>query len=278
VEAALDQGLGTLTLYAFSADNWRRPAEEVRVLMSVFDGYLQSEVDRCVTHGIRLSVIGRRDRLPPSLRRRIEVVEAATIGGCALHLRLAIDYSGREAIWLAAERLICTGHRSREEFVSRIGSGRGATDDVPDVDLVIRTGGEQRLSDFLLWEAAYAELVFLSVPWPEFTAADLAGALAEFSRRERRFGGIGPGEAKGSRLLTVEGFATSPVAGLPESLPEGSDDSPGLAASLARALLSSGACCVDPPPSSPPQSLRSGASESSSIQTSPVSTAWRHGR
>ena len=190
VGAALDQGIGTLTLYAFSADNWRRPAHEVRALMSVFDGYLQSEVDRCVAHGIRLSVVGRRDRLPPALRRRVEVVEAATVGGRVLHLRLAIDYSGREAIWLAAERLICTGHRSREEFVSRIGSGRGAADEVPDVDLVIRTGGEQRLSDFLLWEAAYAELVFLSVPWPEFTAADLAGALAEFSRRERRFGGL----------------------------------------------------------------------------------------
>jgi len=156
----------------------------------VFDAYLRSELDRAVAHGIRLSVIGRRDRLPPPLRRRVEVVEAATSEGRALHVRLAIDYSAREAIWLAAERLICTGHRSREEFISRIASGRGAAEEVPDVDLLIRTGGEQRLSDFLLWEAAYAELIFLTVPWPDFTATHLEAALAEFARRERRFGGV----------------------------------------------------------------------------------------
>jgi len=192
VEAAMTLPIGTLTLYAFSADNWRRPAAEIRVLMTVFDDYLQTEVDRCLQHDIRLSIIGRRDRLPPRLRRRIELVEDATRDGRALHLRLAIDYSAREALWLAAERLICTGHRSREEFVSRIASGRGASDTVPDVDLLIRTGGEQRLSDFLLWEAAYAELVFLKVAWPDFTAAHLRDALDEFARRERRFGGISP--------------------------------------------------------------------------------------
>jgi undecaprenyl diphosphate synthase len=190
VEAAVERGLETLTLYAFSADNWRRPRTETMGLMALFDEYLRLEVDRCVAHGIRLSVIGRRDRLPPSLRRQVQSAEDATAEGRGLHLRLAIDYSARDAIWCAAERLIDAGRRSREEFAARVRSGRGEIADVPDVDLLIRTGGEQRLSDFLLWESAYAELCFLDVAWPDFSATHLAHALDTFSRRERRFGGI----------------------------------------------------------------------------------------
>ena len=181
--------VGTLTLYAFSADNWARPAAEVDALLSLFERYLRDEADRCVEHGIRLSVIGRRDRLPPRLRRTVEAAEAATAAGRALHLRLAIDYSGREAIWrAAASRRSDEG--SREAFAARIASGRGDAASGPDVDLLIRTGGEQRLSDFLLWESAYAELWFTATAWPDFTGAHLTGAVADFWRRERRFGGL----------------------------------------------------------------------------------------
>jgi len=190
VEAAPTLGITTLSLYAFSADNWRRPRAEILGLFALFDQYLAEQADRCVERGIRLSLIGRRDRLPPSLRRRAEAVEQSTAYGRTLHLRLAIDYSAREAIWLAAERMWRAGHGSREELAARVRSGSGEVVDVPDVDLLIRSGGEQRLSDFLLWESAYAELWFTDVPWPEFSTEDLQRALAEFAGRERRFGAL----------------------------------------------------------------------------------------
>jgi undecaprenyl diphosphate synthase len=190
VETAVSLGIGTLTLYAFSADNWARPASEVRTLLSLFKDYLQSETDRCVAHGVRLSVIGRRDRLPPLLRHTIGAVERSTAAGRALHVRLAIDYSGRDAIWRAALCGAQEGRWSRDAFAARIGSGRGEVTDVPDVDLVIRTGGEQRLSDFLLWESAYAELLFTPTAWPDFTGAHLADALDDFAGRTRRFGAV----------------------------------------------------------------------------------------
>ncbi|MEO7190733.1 MAG: polyprenyl diphosphate synthase [Vicinamibacterales bacterium] len=188
--AARTPAIEVLTLYAFSADNWRRPRAETLTLMQLFEEYLREEGARCAQNGIRLSVIGRRDRVPPSLCRRIAAVEEATAQGSALHLRLAIDYSARDALWLAAERMMTTGSRSREEFARRVGSGRGVAVDVPGVDLLIRTGGEQRLSDFLLWEAAYAELCFLDVAWPDFTDVHLADALLAFAQRDRRFGGL----------------------------------------------------------------------------------------
>jgi undecaprenyl diphosphate synthase len=190
VEAAVSLGIGTLTLYAFSSDNWSRPASEVRALLSLFGDYLRSETARCVEHGIRLSVVGRRDRLPPPLRHAIDAVERATAAGRTLHLRLAIDYSGRDAIWRAASCGARDGRWSREAFAARVGSGRGEVTDVPDVDLVIRTGGEQRLSDFLLWESAYAELLFTPTAWPDFTGAHLADAMDDFARRVRRFGAV----------------------------------------------------------------------------------------
>jgi len=190
VEAAPALGVTTLSLYAFSADNWRRPRAEILGLFALFDQYLSEQADRCVERGIRLSLVGRRDRLPPSLRRRAEAVERSTAYGRTLHLRLAIDYSAREAIWLAAERMLRAGHGSREEFSARLRSGSGEAVDVPDVDLLIRSGGEQRLSDFMLWETAYAELWFTDVPWPEFSPDHLAQAMADFASRERRFGGL----------------------------------------------------------------------------------------
>ena len=188
IDAAARAGLGTLTLYAFSADNWRRPGAEVRALFALFDRYLRQEIPRLVQHGVRLSVIGRRDRIAPSLCRAIHDAETATAGGTALHVRLAVDYSARDAIWHAVEATLRGDGATREAFAARVASGRGVPTATPDVDLVIRTGGEQRLSDFLLWESAYAELWFTPVAWPDFTDAHLSEALAAFNRRERRFG------------------------------------------------------------------------------------------
>jgi undecaprenyl diphosphate synthase len=164
VAAAPDLGITALTLYAFSADNWKRPAGEVAILMRLFARYLHAEVAPLAERGVRLTLIGRRDRLPAPLVSAIERAQDATAGGTRLDLRLAVDYSARAAI--------------REGAV------------VPDVDLLIRTGGEQRLSDFLLWECAYAELWFTDRMWPDFSAADLACATADFQTRERRFGAL----------------------------------------------------------------------------------------
>jgi len=182
VEAARAMGLRLLTLYAFSSDNWHRPRPEVNALFGLLSAYLADEAERLAERGIRLTVIGRRDRLPATLAAEIEAAEAATAAGRDLHLRIAVDYSSREAIARAARRLPPRSPAPSEDLGRILGT--------PDVDLLIRTGGEQRLSDFLLWEAAYAELVFLRVPWPDFARADLAAALAEFARRRRRFGRI----------------------------------------------------------------------------------------
>jgi len=178
VEAAPAGGVSTLTLFAFSSDNWRRPPAEVGALMGLLEWYLDHETARCVENGVRMEVIGRRDRLDPALGRDIAAAERATAGGSRLRLRLAIDYSARDAILAAARSL---REFSREALEAAIG---------PPVDLLIRTGGERRLSDFLLWECAYAELVFSRTMWPDFGPADLSAAVEEFHRRERRFGGI----------------------------------------------------------------------------------------
>ncbi len=180
VEAAPEAGIGILTLFAFSADNWRRPAEEVDALMRLLAAYLESETARCVETGVRLEAIGRRDRLAPALAAAIARTETATAGGRRLNLRVALDYSGRAAI-LAAARA------ARDLSFDALAGALG-----PPVDLLIRTGGERRLSDFLLWECAYAELVFTRTMWPDFGPADLAAAVREFRARERRFGGVPP--------------------------------------------------------------------------------------
>jgi undecaprenyl diphosphate synthase len=164
VAAAPDLGITALTAYAFSADNWKRPAGEIAILMRLFARYLHGEVAPLARQGVRLTVIGRRDRLPAPLVSAIAAAEQTTAGGTRLELRLAVDYSARAAI--RADALL------------------------PDVDLLIRTGGEQRLSDFLLWESAYAELWFTDRMWPDFSAADLAAAVADFQSRERRFGAL----------------------------------------------------------------------------------------
>jgi len=194
VESAPDCGIGTLTLYAFSADNWRRPSREVALLMRLFRRYLHSEVARCVQNGVRMKIIGRRDRIPAELKRAIVNAEHATRDGRTLDLRIAVDYSARDAILRAARNLSQNGKPTLEadrcEFarlLSQVDHGIGES---RDVDLLIRTGGEQRLSDFLLWECAYAELYFTRRMWPEFGPTDLAEAVEEFRRRERRFGAV----------------------------------------------------------------------------------------
>ena len=192
VEAAPGLGVGTLTLYAFSSDNWRRPATEVSHLMGLFSRHLRTESKRLQANGVRLSVIGRRDRLKPSLRRRIEEVENATRDGLELHLRLAIDYSARDGLMRAASRLAGGAPLSRDVFARALAEAIHAPSGTPDVDLLIRTAGEQRLSDFLLWEAAYAELLFTDVHWPDFGGGDLADAVRSYGLRERRFGGLLP--------------------------------------------------------------------------------------
>ena len=187
VEAAPDLGIGTLTLYAFSADNWKRPAAEVETLMDLFLRYLEQETADCVKNRIRVSVIGRRDRLSLSLCMAIEQIENATVHGDRLHLRIAVDYSSRQSILDAAAKARCEPAVSRRAFDRLLA---GADERSAKVDLLVRTGGEQRLSDFLLWECAYAELYFIPVMWPEFTGADLKRAVENYHQRERRFGGL----------------------------------------------------------------------------------------
>jgi undecaprenyl diphosphate synthase len=186
VEAARRLQIQALTLYAFSSDNWQRPESEVAALMALFRRYLAAETERCVENGIRLSVVGRRDRLGGTLRRAIEASEEATADCRDMHLRVAVDYSARDLILDAASRI--RGKFTRENFSEAMAVAAHAPGGVPDVDLLIRTGGEQRLSDFLLWECAYAELVFTPRMWPEFSERDLEAAITEYQRRERRFG------------------------------------------------------------------------------------------
>jgi undecaprenyl diphosphate synthase len=185
VEAAPSAGIDLLTLYAFSADNWNRPQYEVTALMTLLERFLATETARCVASGVRLNVIGRRDRLPAALVRLIESAEAATAGGQQLRLRLAIDYSSREAI----ARATCDQCPERS-FRQRLSMAVHADSTIEDVDLLIRTGREKRLSDFLLFEAAYAELHFSDRLWPDYDASDLASALSDYRTRERRFGAI----------------------------------------------------------------------------------------
>jgi undecaprenyl diphosphate synthase len=193
VEAAARQGVSVLTLYAFSSDNWGRPREEVDTLLSLFEKSLRVETRRCLGNGIRLRVIGRRDRLPRSLQRAIASAEAATEIGTRMLLRIAVDYSARDAI-VSASALVGAALAGREGFAAALARAIHEGE-ARDVDLVIRTGGEHRLSDFLLWESAYAELYFTDRMWPEFDADDLAEALAWFRGRNRRFGMI-PEEAR----------------------------------------------------------------------------------
>jgi undecaprenyl diphosphate synthase len=190
VEHSRRIGVEFLTLYAFSSDNWNRPDDEVSALMSLFRRNLASETPRCIENDIRLSVVGRRDRLSPELCRAIEASERATSECDSMRLRLAVDYSSRDTLVRAAQLLRVSGDATREDFAEAMARVSHDPGGVPDVDLLVRTGGEQRLSDFLLWECAYAELVFSRRMWPEFATSDLDAAIEEFRARDRRFGGL----------------------------------------------------------------------------------------
>jgi undecaprenyl diphosphate synthase len=192
VEHAPDLEITRLTLYAFSSDNWSRPAPEVQSIFWLMRAYLRLETERLRQRGARLQVIGRRDRLPKLLLREIEQAELATAEGRRLHLRVAVDYSSRDAIARATAQVYAAGSPDppRSADVLRPMLAEALTAECGDVDLLIRTGGEKRLSDFLLWESAYAELLFIDRMWPDFNATDLDTALGEFRRRERRFGSV----------------------------------------------------------------------------------------
>ena len=190
VEAAPPLGISTLTLYAFSADNWQRPRAEVAALMNLLETYLRRERARCVENGVRVNVIGRRDRLEPRVVRAIERAETDTANARKLHLRLAVDYSARHAIVEAASCFSSDAPPSVEQFSTELNRTLHSIPAAPDVDLLIRTSGERRLSDFLLWESAYAEFVFAECLWPDFSGEDLARAVEEFHRRDRRFGRV----------------------------------------------------------------------------------------
>ncbi|MFI4934543.1 MAG: polyprenyl diphosphate synthase [Caulobacterales bacterium] len=192
-QAAPDLGVATLTLFAFSCANWRRPSEEVEALMGLLRGYLKSEARRLVESGARLTMLGRRDRLPKELVAEIGRIEAASASGRRLNVRIALDYSSREAIAQAATSLGPAG--SIDDLARMIAGAPHDDAGVGAVDLMIRTGGEKRLSDFLLWECAYAELWFTDKMWPDFGAEDLARAIDDFHQRERTFGAVPVGVA-----------------------------------------------------------------------------------
>jgi undecaprenyl diphosphate synthase len=188
VHAAANLGVGYLTLFAFSSDNWERPAGEVDALLGLVRQFLLDQVPQWVMQGTRLRVIGRRDRLPRMLRAVIESVEEATSEGAGMQLRIAVDYSAQEEILRAATRFYTTLEISKEAFGHMLARVSHAGENFPSVDLLIRTGGEQRLSDFLLWECAYAEMIFSKKLWPDFGEADLGAAIREYHTRTRRYG------------------------------------------------------------------------------------------
>jgi len=194
VERALDLGIARLTLYAFSSDNWRRPDAEVQSIFWLLRVYLRLEAERLRKRGARLQVIGRRDRLQKEVVSEIMRAEAVTETGCNLNLYVAIDYSSRDAITRAAVAAAASSSSTESPSPDSLRALLADTFDEQggDIDLLIRTGGEKRLSDFMLWESAYAELLFTDRMWPEFDEQDLDAAWQEFHRRERRFGGASP--------------------------------------------------------------------------------------
>jgi undecaprenyl diphosphate synthase len=190
VEAAVRQGVATLTLYAFSAANWARPQSEVSALFTLLRRYLLSQTRRCMEQSVRINIIGRRDRLDPVLLRSIERAEASTADCNRMHLRIAVDYSAQHSLLQAASRLAPGDAGDTQRFAEHLAAVDHSIRPLSPVDLLIRTGGEKRLSDFLLWECAYAELHFVEEHWPDFDECGLRSAITEFAGRDRRFGGL----------------------------------------------------------------------------------------
>jgi len=188
VEAAIDLGIRSLALYAFSTENWARPPAEVEALMAIFDETIDRELPDLAEQGVRSHFIGRRDRAPDELLRKMEHLERATAANDRLHLWIAFDYGGRAEIVEAARRLVAAGVDA-DAIDERGFAAQLYAPDMPDPELLIRTSGELRISNFLLWQAAYAELAFVNTLWPDFDADDLRAVLDEYARRRRRFGG-----------------------------------------------------------------------------------------
>jgi undecaprenyl diphosphate synthase len=188
VEAAIDLGVRSLAVYAFSTENWTRPADEVESLMEIFGETIERELPDLAKQGVRTRFIGRRDRVPEWLREQMVALEAETAANERLSLWIAFDYGGRAELVDAARRLIELGRRAEDVDEEALRAQLYAPE-LPDPDLLIRTSGELRLSNFLLWQLAYAELVFVETLWPDFGGDDLRGALADYATRRRRFGG-----------------------------------------------------------------------------------------
>jgi undecaprenyl diphosphate synthase len=188
VRRARDRGIGTLSVYTFSTENWSRPDDEVSGLFGLIDGAIQQHTDELIAEGVRVRVIGRLHEAPADVQRSIRGAEERTAGGTRLTLNICFNYSGRAEIIDAARELLARGIAAQdldeEHFQAHL-----YTAGQPDVDLIIRTGGDQRISNFLIWQAAYAELVFRDTFWPDFQPDDFDAALAEYASRERRFGG-----------------------------------------------------------------------------------------
>ncbi|MDA8231245.1 MAG: isoprenyl transferase [Magnetospirillum sp.] len=196
VECARDMGISYLTLYAFSSENWKRPASEVTDLMALLRLYLRNEIANLDRNGVRLRVIGDRSRLGRDIVALIEEGEVKTGNNRALTLTLALSYGGRQELVRAARALardVAAGRLFPDDIDEAAVAQRLFTADMPDPDLVIRTSGEKRISNFLLWQSAYAELVFLDVPWPDFGRDELEAAVRDFHRRERRYGAAAAG-------------------------------------------------------------------------------------
>jgi undecaprenyl diphosphate synthase len=194
VRAASDIGLANLTLFAFSSENWKRPATEVGALMGLFRAYFRSDLDELVARGVRVRIIGNRSRVARDIGQMIEDAEGRTAANKGLNLTFAFDYGGQEEIASAARELAraaAEGRLDPETITPELFATRLFTATLPEPDLVIRTSGEHRLSNFLLWQSAYAELVFVDTLWPDFGKEHLEQAIAEFRRRERRYGGVG---------------------------------------------------------------------------------------
>lgn len=190
VEAAARRRVGTLTLYAFSAANWQRPLDEVSGLFALFKHHLQTQTRRCIEQSIRINVIGRRDRLGAELLDLIERSERATAQCTGMRLRIAVDYSAQHSLIEVCRRLRSADGIDRSRFAETLAEVDHVALPAPEVDLLIRTGGEKRLSDFMLWECAYAELLFVDCLWPDFDERAFDEALQEYARRDRRFGAI----------------------------------------------------------------------------------------
>ena len=195
VRAASDIGLGNLTLFAFSSENWKRPATEVGALMGLFRAYFRSDLDELVARGVRVRIIGSRSRVARDIGQMIEDAEGRTAGNKGLNLTFAFDYGGQEEIVSAARELAraaAAGRLDPETITPELFAARLFTATLPEPDLVIRTSGEHRLSNFLLWQSAYAELVFVDTLWPDFSRAEFLATLETFAQRERRFGAVAP--------------------------------------------------------------------------------------